>query len=345
MDGGEDPPPRESAWACACGGGGGLPHGVAVRWHSLALPPWPHCECASRWGTVLPHGTWIWWGEGGHGSRWGLPFSGREVRGGGLVSCKFGVGSLGFQFGHQISHAKSRGFLLCPPIPLCFACSMSYSLFLASAKFPTAKITAAKLTRHPPNRTFSNPFPQQNTGLRAVPRQGRAGTPARPGRGPWTGQGDEEAAAVGGGGRTKINNYRRTNTSGVADFLIFVEETLPTVCGGCLSAVHQQPHGLCLFSLGLVLLWGDLLVCHWCLMWHELVFQMENFVDTEWGADQCMGCAVRLWRFDTCGPLVNDPRRVLLNEITSWLQVTDRFGAGGLMCWKSADLGQGVSCV
>ena len=61
---------------------------------------------------------------------------------------KFDVGNLAFQFGCQFSHAKSRGFLLCPPIPLCLACPMSHSLFLASAKFPTAKFTTATLTRH-----------------------------------------------------------------------------------------------------------------------------------------------------------------------------------------------------
>ena len=56
------------------------------------------------------------------------------------------MGNLAFQFNHQISHAKSRGFLLCSPTPLCFACSMSHSLFLASAKFPAAKFTTAQLT-------------------------------------------------------------------------------------------------------------------------------------------------------------------------------------------------------
>ena len=69
---------------------------------------------------------------------------------GDLVGRKFGVGNLAFQFGRQISHAKSRAFLLCPPIPLCFACSTSHSLFLPSTKFPTARFITAKLTRHPP---------------------------------------------------------------------------------------------------------------------------------------------------------------------------------------------------
>ena len=69
---------------------------------------------------------------------------------------KFGVGNLAFQFGCQISHTKSRGFLLCPPTLLCFACTMSPSLFLASAKFPTAKFPTAKLTMHhiPPHPLY-----------------------------------------------------------------------------------------------------------------------------------------------------------------------------------------------
>ena len=68
--------------------------------------------------------------------------------GGGLVGRKCGEGNLAFQFGCQISHAKSRGFVLSPPIPFCFACSMSHSLFLACAKFPMAKFITAQLTRH-----------------------------------------------------------------------------------------------------------------------------------------------------------------------------------------------------
>ena len=65
------------------------------------------------------------------------------TRGGGgdLVGCALFVGNLAFQIGGQVSHAKSRGFLPCPPIPLCFACSMSHSLVFASAKFPTVKST------------------------------------------------------------------------------------------------------------------------------------------------------------------------------------------------------------
>ena len=70
---------------------------------------------------ALHRGRGIWWGRA------------------------FGAGNLAFQVGHQISHAKSRGFLLRPPIPLCLACSMPHSLFLASAK-----LTTAKLTRHQP---------------------------------------------------------------------------------------------------------------------------------------------------------------------------------------------------
>ena len=63
---------------------------------------------------------------------------------------EFGVGNLAFPLGRQISHAKSRGFLLCPPIPLCFACPMSHPLSLASAKFPSANFTTAQLTSPPP---------------------------------------------------------------------------------------------------------------------------------------------------------------------------------------------------
>ena len=73
--------------------------------------------------------------------------------GGGLVGRWLRVGNLAF----QIFHAKSRGVLHCPPVPLCFACPMSHSLFLASAKLPTAK-----LTRHqspPPPRSCA-PFSQ-----------------------------------------------------------------------------------------------------------------------------------------------------------------------------------------
>ena len=50
--------------------------------------------------------------------------------GGGLAGCQFGLGNLAFRFGRHISRAKPRGFLLRPPIPLCFAGSMSHSLFL-----------------------------------------------------------------------------------------------------------------------------------------------------------------------------------------------------------------------
>ena len=35
---------------------------------------------------------------------------------------------------------QKASFLLCPPVPMCFACSLSHSVFLASAKFPTAKL-------------------------------------------------------------------------------------------------------------------------------------------------------------------------------------------------------------
>ena len=61
--------------------------------------------------------------------------------GGALVGRKFGAGHPAFQFGCQIFHAKSRGFRLCLPIPLCLACAMSHFFLLASTKFPTAKLT------------------------------------------------------------------------------------------------------------------------------------------------------------------------------------------------------------
>ena len=53
---------------------------------------------------------------------------------------KFDGRNLAVQFGRRTSHAKSRGFLPCPPVPLCFAYPMSHFLFLASATFPTAKL-------------------------------------------------------------------------------------------------------------------------------------------------------------------------------------------------------------
>ena len=66
-----------------------------------------------------------------------------------------------FRFGRQNSPAKSGGFLLCPPTPLCFACSISHALFLYSAKFPTPKFATAKLTGHqnpPPSSASSSEF-------------------------------------------------------------------------------------------------------------------------------------------------------------------------------------------
>ena len=72
-----------------------------------------------------------------------------QGRGGG-DGRRFGVGDLAFRFGRQILRTKSKGFLLCPPIPLCFACSMSPSLFLASAKFHRAKLTRHQSPPPPP---------------------------------------------------------------------------------------------------------------------------------------------------------------------------------------------------
>ena len=81
--------------------------------------------CGGR-GVWTGHGVWRAWGVDG-AYRWG---------GGDLVGRKFGLGNLAFQVGRKISHAKSRRFLLCPPVPLCCACSMSYSLFLLPPNFP-----------------------------------------------------------------------------------------------------------------------------------------------------------------------------------------------------------------
>ena len=66
------------------------------------------------------------------------------------MGCKFGLGNWAFQFGRQTARANSRDILLCPPLPVCFACPVSHSLFLAS-KFLTAKVTTAKrLGTNPP---------------------------------------------------------------------------------------------------------------------------------------------------------------------------------------------------
>ena len=58
---------------------------------------------------------------------------------GGLVGRRFGVGNLAFQFGRQTTHTESRGFRLCPPVPLCFACSMSHFCSLLPPNFPQPK--------------------------------------------------------------------------------------------------------------------------------------------------------------------------------------------------------------
>ena len=97
----------------------------------------------SVWG-VLRWGRSVWDGVGWDDNAPAPPTGG----GGG------GVGGIGWAatFVWEIRRfhlaAKPRGFLLCPPICLCFACSMSHSLFLASVKFPTANCTTAKWTRH-----------------------------------------------------------------------------------------------------------------------------------------------------------------------------------------------------
>ena len=48
--------------------------------------------------------------------------------------------------------------------PCAFTCSMSHSLFLASAKFPTAKFATAKLTRHqiPPPPPYDGSYGQSS---------------------------------------------------------------------------------------------------------------------------------------------------------------------------------------
>ena len=74
------------------------------------------------------------------------------VQGGGGDSMgrKFGVKNLAFEFGRQTSHPKSRGFLLCPPTPLCFACTMSHAFFLAYTKFTTTNLTRHHQIPPPP---------------------------------------------------------------------------------------------------------------------------------------------------------------------------------------------------
>ena len=74
------------------------------------------------------------------------PIAPHDGGGGGL---NFGVGNLALQFGRQVSQAKSRGFLLCPPLPLCFARSMSHSLSLASAKFAHRQIYHRQIDEAP----------------------------------------------------------------------------------------------------------------------------------------------------------------------------------------------------
>ena len=100
----------------------------------------------------------------------------------------------------------SGGFLLCPPIPLCFACPMSHSVFLAFAKCPAAKFTAAKLTRHqipPPPFVPSVGTTDQGKGKgRSVVRP--MGTAAYRGKGQGKGKGRGEGRlGQGGRGRSK----------------------------------------------------------------------------------------------------------------------------------------------
>ena len=82
---------------------------------------------------------------------------GMSHRGGDSVGRKFGAGILAFQCGRQISHAKSRGFLPGPPIPLCFACSMPHSLSLLPPIFPQPNLSTPNWTPPPPPALRTRP--------------------------------------------------------------------------------------------------------------------------------------------------------------------------------------------